>query len=26
MACRLPAWTPDDVGVVHYAAPFMEMD
>ncbi len=26
MACRLPAWTPDDVGIVHYAAPFMEMD
>lgn len=26
MACRLPAWTPDDVGVVRYAQPFMEMD
>jgi putative acetyltransferase len=26
MAYRLPAWTPDDTGVVHYAAPFMEMD
>ena len=26
MACRLPAWTPDDVGVVHYARPFMEME
>ncbi|MFH1474498.1 MAG: N-acetyltransferase [Chloroflexota bacterium] len=26
IACRLPAWTPDDVGIVHYAPPFMEMD
>jgi predicted N-acetyltransferase YhbS len=26
MACLLPAWTPDDVGVVRYAQPFMEMD
>ena len=26
MACRLPAWTPDDVGVVRYAQPFMEME
>jgi len=26
MACRLPAWTPNDVGVVHYARPFMEME
>lgn len=25
MAHLLPAWTPADVGVVHYAAPFMEM-
>ncbi len=25
MACRLAAWTPADVGVVHYAAPFMEI-
>ncbi len=26
MARRLPAWTPEDTGVVHYARPFMEMD
>jgi putative acetyltransferase len=26
MARRLPAWTADDVGVVRYAQPFMEMD
>jgi putative acetyltransferase len=26
MACRLPAWTPDDIGVVRYAEPFMEME
>jgi putative acetyltransferase len=25
MACRLPAWTSEDVGVVRYARPFMEM-
>ncbi len=26
MACRLPAWTPRDVGVVRYARAFMEME
>ncbi len=26
MASRLPAWTPEDVGLVRYAQPFMEMD
>jgi len=26
MACRLPAWTPLDAGVVHYARAFMEME
>lgn len=26
LARRLPAWTPDDVGVVRYAAPFMEIE
>jgi putative acetyltransferase len=26
MACRLPAWTPRDVGVARYAPAFMEME
>lgn len=26
MARLLPAWTPSDAGVVHYARPFMELD
>jgi putative acetyltransferase len=26
LACRLPAWTPLDAGVVHYARAFMEME
>jgi putative acetyltransferase len=26
MAVRLPAWTPADAGIVHYAPAFMEMD
>jgi putative acetyltransferase len=26
LAHLLPAWTPADVGVVHYARPFMEME
>ena len=25
-ACRLSSWRPSDVGTVHYAAPFMQLD